>query len=79
MPKNVTVRFSEHEYLAGEFNVLERLRAISDAEVRHKQSLIAAGGFKLQYAIDDVPGDAFDTLMAGALTLSETLRGVYAA
>jgi len=77
VPKNATVRFSEHDYLAGKFSVLDELRKIPGQEVRAKQRAIAAGAFKLQYAIDDLPGDAVETMMNGALGLAATLGEYY--
>ena len=55
MPKNASVRFSEHDYLAGKFSVMDELRKIPGRDYRAKQRAIAAGAFKLQYAIDDLP------------------------
>ena len=35
-------------------------------EVSRRQAALAAGAVKVQYALDDVPGDAVETLLRGA-------------
>jgi len=41
------------------------LRAVSAERLRHMQSAIAAHARRLQYALDDMPGDALEVLLRG--------------
>ena len=41
------------------------LRGIPRAQVEDMQSTIAANAHKMHYALDDVPGDALEVLLAG--------------
>ena len=54
-------------YAAGEFEILPILRAMPEARVREMQRVIAAHAVAMQYALDDVPGDAVERLLLGAL------------
>ena len=64
------LRLSETAYTRGDFNVVERLKAVPAVEIRRMQDALHAGARRLQYAIDDVPGDAFETLLTGARDLA---------
>ena len=79
VPKGVVVRLSETEYVNGSFSALDRLRAMPADEIARRQRVLARGARRLQYATADVPGDAYETLLAGALGLSRDLGRVYGA
>ena len=66
VPRGVVVELNETAYLAGDLDVLAFLAAMPADEVSRRQELLAAGAVKVQYAIDDVPGDAVETLLRGA-------------
>ena len=67
VPPNAVVVLNETAYVRGEFSVLDTLRAIPPATVHRMQHAIADGARRVQYALDDVDGDAVDTLLTGAL------------
>ncbi|KAK7254672.1 hypothetical protein SO694_0001045 [Aureococcus anophagefferens] len=66
VPRGVVVELNETAYLAGDLDVLAFLAAMPADEVSRRQELLAAGAVKVQYALDDVPGDAVETLLRGA-------------
>jgi len=70
VPEKGIMRLSETEYMAGEWNVLDRLRSVSPRRIAKMQTALHEGAVKMQYALDDVPGDAFETLLSGALDLA---------
>ena len=54
----------------------DRLRSMPADEIARRQRALARGARRLQYAADDIPGDAYETLLAGALGLSRDLGRV---
>ncbi|KAH8098760.1 hypothetical protein JL720_1723 [Aureococcus anophagefferens] len=66
VPRGVVVELNETACLAGDLDVLAFLAAMPADEVSRRQELLAAGAVKVQYALDDVPGDAVETLLRGA-------------
>jgi hypothetical protein len=66
VPPNVVVVLNETAYLNGEFDALDALAAIPQSDVRRRQRALAAGATRIQYALDDVEGDAVETLLRGA-------------
>ena len=67
VPTDGVLRLPERPYLEGNYSALGALRAVPRATVRAMQAALHAGFTKLQYAVDDVPGDAVETLLSGAL------------
>jgi hypothetical protein len=70
VPPGAVVALSESRYVAGDFDAVAALRKIPANDVARMQRALADGAHRLQYAVDDVPGDAFETLLTGALDLA---------
>ena len=51
---------------------LDKLAAIPSADVRRMQATLEQHAHKLQYAVDDVHDDAFETLLKGALMVARS-------
>jgi hypothetical protein len=78
VPRGAVVELNETAYYRGEYDALAALAAIPPSDVLRRQRALAAGAHRAQYALDDVPGDAVETLLRGArrAALRREERGV---
>ena len=65
------VLIDERAYAAGELDLVQHLRDIPRQRIAQMQAAIRMHAHRLQYALDDVPHDAVETLLTGAHELAE--------